>query len=49
MIIEVDGKKIDANLLIFDSNSLQIWGREDGKMVADINANSIKSVVIETE
>jgi len=47
MIVEVDGKRIEANLCIFDTNSCQVWAKEDGKMVINITTNNIKRIIIE--
>lgn len=49
MILEVNNNKIDTNLIIFDSVSLQAWSKEDGKMVINILANNIKRMIVETE
>lgn len=47
MIVEVEGKQIECNLVIFDSVSFQAWAKEDGKMVVNITANNIKRIIIE--
>lgn len=48
MIIEVDEDLIDVNLIIFDSNSLQAWAKEDGKMCVNIQADSIRKITVKT-
>jgi len=47
MIVEVNKNQINANLIIFDSVSLQAWGKEDGKMLINIPADSIKKIIVE--
>ncbi len=46
MIVEVDGKYIEANLCMFDTFSVQVWKKEDGKMVVNINADDIEKIII---
>lgn len=48
MIVEIDGDRIEINLLIFDSNSLQAWAKEDGKMCVNIQADTVKKIVVST-
>ena len=49
MIIEVNKERLDVNLIIFDSVSFQAWGKEDGKMILNLQADSIKKIIVETE
>lgn len=46
MIVEVDGKQIKANLVMFDTFSFQIWGGETGSMIANINADEIEKIIL---
>jgi len=47
VIVEVDGKLIDANLIMFDTISLQVWEKKDGKMVINISADNIEKIIVE--
>ena len=49
MIIEVDKERIsDVTVIYYDTNSLQFWGKEDGKMFLNIIASDIKRIIVET-
>ena len=48
MILEIDKERLNVNLIIFDSVSLQAWGKEDGKLILNVLANDIKKIIVET-